>query len=80
MIKLTLETETKTVIHMTPSFNPNTTLFDYIWEFRHILIGYGFETEDVDNFLFSKIIDDLEDIDDESFENNSKKENETKGH
>jgi hypothetical protein len=80
MIKLTLETETKTVEHMTPSFNPNTTLFDYIWEFRNVLIGYGFGVEDVDNFLFSRILDDIEDMDDESFENDTKKGNEIKGH
>lgn len=80
MIKLTLETETKTVEHMTPSFNPNTTLFDYIWEFRNVLIGYGFEVEDVDNFLFSRILDDIEDMDDEAFENNTKNKNEIKGH
>lgn len=66
MLKITLETELKSVTVSVPTFNPNTELFDYIWEFRNTLLAYGFLQQYIDSslgFFDEEMIDEaIEDL------------------
>ena len=64
MLKITLETELRSVNITVPNFNAkeDTELFEYIWEMRNILIAYGFQQRYIDDAL-GLIIDDEDMVD-----------------